>query len=245
MIITDELVTKIAEEIARRIAAGQAPPPPAAAGPSGSKPDLIVAGPAGDPLSCLPAAAAEAVRGAFAVHPVSAFEAEGLPKVPVLLPRLPIQPLVRVAHGDEGCTVEGRQLLCALLEGRTAVVWDDGIVWRRYAATAPGSLVAIWRRCEAALAEAGVRIVPAEGLVAALTGKPPASLAKPEAAAPIDLPPAATRVLTESKVMALFPPGSPPGELALGPGDVLTPLAKDYLSAAKIRVARRPEGGRP
>jgi hypothetical protein len=242
--IPEELVAKVTEEIIRRLAAGS-PPAPAAPASGGPRPDLIVVGPPSDPLGRLPAEAAQAVKSAYAIHPVCSFEAEGLPKVPVLLPCLPIQPLVRVAYGDEGCTVEGRQLLCALLEGRKAVVWEDGIVWRRYAQTAPKSLVAIWRRCEAALMEAGVCIVSAGEILPALSGGPKAAPGPlppawsgagqrigPDSA----LPPSSSRVLTEAKVMELFPKGSGPGSLSLAPGELLTPLAKDWLAAQKIQI---------
>lgn len=245
MNIPDDLVTKITEEIIRRISSGgsqaaaPSPPPP----PSGLRPDLIVTGPPGDPLGRLPSEVKAAINAAYVIHPVNSFEAEGLPKVPLLLPCLPIQPLVRVAHGDEGCTVEGRQLLCALLEGRSAVVWEDGIVWRRYSDTAPKSLVSIWKRCESALIEAGVKLVPHHGILDALAGRasnpsptPPAWSGAAQRANERIHTTGSVRVLTEAKVMEMFPNGSGPGRLELKPGDMLTPLAKDYLAAQKIQT---------
>ena len=248
MIITDDLVATITAEIIRRLSGSEAPKPAAAS--IGLKPDLIVTGPPGDPLGRLPEGVALAIKAAYAIHPVNSFDAEGLPKVPVLLPVLPIQPLVRVANGDEGCTIEGRQLLCALLEGRTAVVWEDGIVWRRYEKTAPKSLISIWRGCEESLKEAGAKLVPSDGILSALSGRAPLSPAS--CLAPAGLIPAwsgaaqrtneristegPARVLTEAKVKEMRPPGSEPRVLALRPGDVLTPLARDYLAAQKIRI---------
>jgi ethanolamine utilization cobalamin adenosyltransferase len=41
-------------------------------------------------------------------------------------------------------------------------------------------------------------------------------------------------------VASLFPEEGG-GELELGPGDILTPLAKDYLSAKRIPIRRAPK----
>jgi hypothetical protein len=250
--VPEVLVSRITEEIIKRLAAGRPPKaegccPAAAPIPA---PDLIVAGSPGA-LSSLPAPIAEAVRAAFSVHEVSAFDGEGPSGAPLLLPILPVQSLVRVAEGDEGCTVEGRQLLKALCEGRPAVVWEGGIVWRQFEKTAPRALVSLWRRREDDLRAYGVKLVPQEGILAALSCSAPG---KPGALAPsntpipawsgagqrlpgyTDAPHGATRVLTEALVMTMHPPGSGPGRLVLEPDDVLTPLARDYLAAQKITV---------
>ena len=46
------------------------------------------------------------------------------------------------------------------------------------------------------------------------------------------------RVLTEAEVRAACPAGGGPGQtLSLAPGDILTPLARDYIQNRKIDVS--------
>jgi len=63
---------------------------------------------------------------------------------------------------------------------------------------------------------------------------PPASAAGVPAGAA-----ARRRVLTEAEVRAACPVAGGPGQtLVLGPGDFLTPLARDYVLSLKLNLSR-------
>jgi hypothetical protein len=234
--VRDELVDRIVAEIVKRVAAKEAAaqspsPPPCPA----AKPPLLVSG----PLGALAPETAAALSAQFDIVAAESFDTSGLPRAPLLMTGLGLQALVRVSQGDEGCTVEGRLLLEALLEGRRAVILEGGIVWRRHQGTAPKPLIASYLACEAALASCGALIRPDSLILEALKAPigPPAAPAAPARCQAPGLPPRAGRVLSEARVRELFPRGTGPATLELSPGDVLTPLARDYLLAQKIELA--------
>ncbi|MDR1308318.1 MAG: hypothetical protein LBL95_00170 [Deltaproteobacteria bacterium] len=231
MIINDELVTRITEEILRRLrAAGQGQAPAA------KRPPLLVVG----PLSALGQGCRDALAARFDLVPISGLSQDGRPEAPLLVTSLGLQALVQVASGDEGCTEEGRAILSALIAGRPAVALESGLAWRSLPPTAPRVLLSLYQTSEALLKNAGLRIAPESGLLPALTDGPaPAPAAGgPQPGAPACCPaPRGARVLTESAVSALFPEGST-GTLRLARGDILTPLARDLLLARKIAVSR-------
>ncbi|MDR2725886.1 MAG: hypothetical protein LBC90_07515, partial [Candidatus Adiutrix sp.] len=220
MEITDELVRKITAELLRRLG----PEIPAAMG----RPRLLVVG---DPAALSTEARAE-INEHFEVleNPADC----GLSREAVLITSLSIQALVRVAAGDEGCTPEGRALLAALLEGRPAAVLKTGLAWRRCQGTAPRPLLDRYVRCEDLLASYGVKLVDETEITAALLGKSMGrSWTVPAVPAP-RRPAGRKRVLTESEVRALCPAsGGPRQTLSLAPGDILTPLARDYVQSLK------------
>ncbi|MDR1657620.1 MAG: hypothetical protein LBT47_08715 [Deltaproteobacteria bacterium] len=256
MTVNEELVTKITEEIFRRLSAVSSPQKAGQAKIPVST-ELLVVG----PLEVLPTGVVQALKDNFQITVIDSFDQPDVPGAQLLMTSLGLQPLVRVPYGDEGCTIEGRALLRALLEGRQAVVWDGGIQWRRYQCTAPKLLISGYLASEAALKGAGVRIVSDSAILTALSSPPCCRPSQagisgetghrsgPElpawsGAGQKDLGQAAPaapcgggRVLTEAKIKQLCPTG--PGVFTLAPGDVLTPLALDYLSASKI-VVRKP-----
>ena len=225
MEITDELVRKITAEISRRLE------PETSATAGRARPRLLVVG---DPAALSPEARAE-IRKYFEMLE----DPDSLAHEAVLVTSLGIQALVRVAAGDEGCTPEGRALLTALLEGRPAAVLKTGLVWRRHQGTAPRPLLDRYIRCEDLLAGYGVKFVDEAEIIAALLGKS-AGRDRPASAAPVSgRPRGRRRVLTESEVRAACPVAGGPGQtLNLAPGDLLTPLARDYVQSLKIDLSR-------
>ncbi|MDR1546162.1 MAG: hypothetical protein LBU12_05525 [Deltaproteobacteria bacterium] len=231
MQIDDALVELVTTEILKRLKAAS----DGAAVPAPRTPLLTVGS-----LDGLAPQTRAALEARHEITPAEGREPGQWPPAPVLLTSLGLQALVRTAQGDEGCTVEGMVLLSALLEGRRAVALEEGLVWRRHKDTAPRSLVSVYLACEAALKNAGLRIVDESRLLDAL--------ADPAAGRPSNLTPLPpnltpnltprTRVLTETRVQELFPPSTGPEArvLRLTPGDVLTPLARDWLLAKKIAV---------
>jgi ethanolamine utilization protein len=239
VIVNDELVTKITNEILRRL---NSPGLKAADGKPAKKPLLTVG-----PLESLSVPVQTALKERYEICSVDTWESSDLPSAPLLMTTLGLQALCRVASGDEGCTIEGRVLLSALLEGRTAVLLNTGLVWRRFKDTAPKVLEANYLSYESTLRSAGLKIVSNDEILTALEG--PLAPAWSPSLSPLyqAICPAAQtktaravrgRVLTENCVQELFPKGSGPGEFKLNCGDILTPLAKDYLLAQKITVTK-------
>jgi ethanolamine utilization protein len=237
VIVSDELVTTITNEILRRLNLPSGVKNPGLQTASQEKKPLLTVG----PLDVLSESNLASIKKRYEIYTIDAWEASGLPCAPLLMTSLGLQALCRVACGDEGCTVEGRALLSALLEGRTAVVLNSGIVWHNYKNTAPKTLLAAYQAHEAALKNAGVKFVSQDDILAALEGpKVPAwsPCLSPNYQAVCPATVKAGQVYTESKVQQLFPPDSGPGQFKLHPGDILTPLAKDYLLGQKITIAK-------
>jgi hypothetical protein len=230
MIITDALVELVTAEILKRVEAGRLGAPSDAPAARKRSPLLTVGS-----LDALDPGVRNALEARFDFVVIDRWDCGELPKAPALLTRLGLQALTRTAAGDEGCTVEGRVLLWALLNGQRAAVLEEGLVWRRHRDAAPPTLVSIYLRCEAVLKSAGLRIVDQNRLLEALTG---AIDARPGVRT--ELSRARGRVLTENEVRALFPASGDPGTrvLRLGAGDVLTPLARDWLAAERIPVGK-------
>jgi hypothetical protein len=163
----------------------------------------------------------------------------------LLILSLGLQALVQVASGDEGCTEEGRALLSALIDDRPAVALSAGVAWRSLPPTAPRVLISLYQTAEALLKNAGLVIARESDLISALSGKAfrpqDAAVSGWGRPAPSDWTGeragGRVRVLTESAVSNLFPEGSG-GPLKLLRGDVLTPLACDWLLAKKIPVIK-------
>jgi hypothetical protein len=222
MEITDDLVRYITDELLKRLARGGEAAP-------ADRPRLLLVG---DPRDLSPPVLAE-IRRHFEVlteppaDPSEPFEAS------VLLTRLGLQALVRVAEGEAGCTPEGLALMAALLHGRPAVVLKSGLVWHRHRGAAPRALLDRYARCENSLTSYGVRLAEEGGLIAALVGREPA------AAPPSGPRPGRRRVLSETEVRAACPAAGGPGQiLNLEPGALLTPLARDYVLSMKIALVR-------
>jgi len=225
MEINDELVQKITEELWRRLG----PQAPAADG----RPRLLVVG---DSAVLQPASWAE-LQKHFEVLENQADCC--VPPEAVLVTSLSLQALVRVAAGDEGCTPEGLALMTALLEGRPAAVLKSGLVWRRYQGTAPRPLLDRYVRCEDLLVSYGVKLVDEAEIIPALLGRSVGRRDPVQAAPASGRPRGRRRVLTEAEVRVACPAAGGPGQtLRLAPGDLLTPLARDYVQSLKIGLSR-------
>ncbi|MDR2300600.1 MAG: hypothetical protein LBF38_00905 [Deltaproteobacteria bacterium] len=238
MIIDDELVTRVTDEIlkllkAKASQAGQTGPGPVTAPVTDpgakSRPTLMVVG----PLDALSEKGQGVLAENFSIMPIRGLDQSGRPKAPLLITSLGLQALVQVASGDEGCTEEGRALLSNLLEGRSVAALESGVAWRKLGPLAPRVLVSLYRSAEATLVSAGLKIVPESGLIRALCaqGTLGGGVAKGYPGGQ------GSRVLTESVVKNLFPDGAV-GPLELRPGDILTPLGRDYLASKKIDIVK-------
>jgi hypothetical protein len=261
VIIDDALVIKVTDQILKLIKASGGLPTgtdPAGTGPAGAvppangqtagislgaaKPPLMIVG----PTAALSEKCLAALAERFSLVPISGLDQRGRPKAPLLVTSLGLQALVQVASGDEGCTEEGRAILSALLESRPVAALEAGVAWRAIPQTAPRGLVSLYRKAEATLVSFGLKIVPESGLLRALGSKPGSGYSGSSHTSPGCLSPTAAcptgpgrgqsrRVLTESVVKNLFPEGTG-GPLELSRGDVLTPLARDWLSANRIAI---------
>ena len=222
MEITDELVGRITAELWRRLS----PETP----PADVRPRLLLTG---DPKALSPEARSE-IQNHFEILESPVYSEASPAAEAVLVTCLSLQALVRVAAGDEGCTPEGRDLLTALLEGRPAAVLKSGLVWRRFQGTAPRPLLDRYVRSEDILVSYGVKLVDEAEITAALLGRS-APRDRPPRPAPAPRP--RRRVLTENEVRAACPVAGGPGQtLCLAPGDVLTPLARDYVQSLRISL---------
>jgi hypothetical protein len=94
-------------------------------------------------------------------------------------------------------------------------------------------------RCEDLLVSYGVKLVDEAEIIAALLGRS-AGRVRPVSSVPVSgRPSGRRRVLTEAEVRAVCPVAGGPGQtLRLGPGDFLTPLARDYVQALKLNLSR-------
>ncbi|MDR2442186.1 MAG: hypothetical protein LBE31_01535 [Deltaproteobacteria bacterium] len=268
MIFNEDLVQKITAEILRRLSikpssgdqkealdspkANTFPTSPAISEPkipAELKPLMVVGA-----LDALPQETTKALSEIYSFNIIGTFDNQPhIPGAPLLLTSLGIQPLVRVAYGDEGCTIEGRALLRALLEGRRAVIWDEGVKWRAYRTTAPRSLIAGYLTYEAALKTAGVKIVSYHGLIKALSDNNQNAKAYPPSPPPwsgagqksLSYPKIDTssqgRIITEAAVKTMISAASTPGLFEIGPRDILTPLAKDYLASLRLKIVKTDE----
>ncbi|MDR2800697.1 MAG: hypothetical protein LBB52_05450 [Desulfovibrio sp.] len=227
MQISDELVNRVTRELLKRLGDGesadraQKPLLHLVGGRAGVSPDL-----------------AARLEESFAIHEHIAREDHVPPEALVLLSKLGVQALVRVAWGDEGCTVEGRALLEAILQGRPVAVLESGLAWRAF--KAPESLSARYAEYEKTLQNYGLKIVDEDGAIPALLGRETrAGAGEPTREA---MPCAAQkrggrRVINETAIKAACPEARGLGQtLAISPGDILTPLARDYALAMRINL---------
>lgn len=239
MQISDDLIKHITSELMKRLAT-EAPQTPE----TKAKPLMHLVGRRED----LSTPALARIEEYFEVREHLKWEEELPPNASVLIVSLNIQALTRVTEGDEGCTVEGRALLAALLNGQPVAALKDGLIWRRYLSTAPKGLLARYGHCENVLQGYGLKLVDENQVVEALLGRPLAGSnlppARPEPLLPepaLTFNPSASgrRVLSEASVMAACPASQGLGQtLRLNAGDLLTPLARDYILAMKINVVR-------
>ena len=239
MQISDDLIRHITNELLKRLGPGGSLPK----GPA-DKPRLCLVGP-GDRLST-PGLAKLEER--FEICEFRNWD-DHLPQDSCfLITSLGIQALVRVAEGDEGCTVEGRALLFALLNGCPVAALRDGMVWRGYMSTAPKGLLNRYSHCETVLQGYGLRLVDESEISEALLGKGftntvpvPASVlpAPAQGRPPIVLKHTGRKVWSEADIIAACPPARGEGQtLTIGPADLMTPLAQDYVLAHKINLIK-------
>ena len=232
MQISDDLIQHITRKLMKRLEAENMLDVALAEAPA--RPLLHLVGSLGD----LSAPALARLQEKFDIREHKSWDDELPPQAAVLITSLNIQALVRVAEGDEGCTVEGRALLTALLNGQPVAALSGGLVWRRYQATAPKELLARYARCEKTLVSYGLKLVEEDQVAGALLGQVKTEVIQ---CPPLLLNqvPARRRVWSEVAVMAACPAASGGGQtLRLGPGDVLTPLARDYIAAMTINVVK-------
>lgn len=242
MQISDELVQYITSELLKRINKNGAGP--AAPSPPAAKPLLHLVGRRED----LSTPELMKIQESFEVKEHKLWEDELPREASVCITSLSLQALVRVAEGDEGCTVEGRVLLAALLNGQPVCALKDGLVWRRYQATAPPGLLAKYAHYEKTLTGYGLKLVEGSEVAEALLGRPRPAPAALGLSPSRPLPAAESlsgssagrrRVISENDIMAACPVAGGPGQnLSLLPGDILTPLARDYAKAMKINIVR-------
>ena len=238
MQISDDLIKYITGELMKRLAGGLPVPSPAA------RPLLHLVGRRED----LSTPALMRLQENFEIFEHRLWEDELPREACALITSLGIQPLVRVAEGDEGCTVEGRVLLAALLNGQSVCALRDGLVWRRYLNTAPKGLLSRYGHYESLLQGYGLKIVGENEVVEALLGRgrparapaafmPAAPL--PEPAPAFSRSPGGRRVWSESEVMSACPASGGLGQtLNISRGDIMTPLARDYVLAMKINLIK-------
>jgi hypothetical protein len=238
MEINDSLVTMITQELLKRLQAGSS----LAKGiEKEEKSPLVLIGGS----SALSPAVLAALESRFAIIPHDSPDA-GFPEdALVLVTKMSVQALVRVAEGDEGCTPEGYGLLWAVFRGKNPVVLEEGMAWRAFGGTMPKALLEKYRGHERALAAYGIRIVKEAGIAAALSGEasPPCPAQPVLEAAPVpagpETRPPGKRVFSERELMLACPEANGHGQtFAIGPKDILTPLAADYATRMRIVISR-------
>jgi hypothetical protein len=238
MEINDSLVTMITQELLKRLQKGESL---TNGTEKNEKPPLILIGGS----SALSPAALAALEGRFVIIPHDSLDAKFPEDASVLVTKMSIQALTRVSEGDEGCTPEGYGLLWAILRGKTAVVLEEGMDWRAFKGTMPKALLEKYCGHERVLASYGIRVVKDADIGAVFPGEAcpscpsrPAFTAPSVPAAP-EVKPAGKRVISERELMLACPESNGYGQtFAIGPKDILTPLAADYVTRMRIVVSR-------
>lgn len=240
MQISDDLISYITRELVKRLGwTGET------SSLSVEKPRLRLVG----PREAISVPTLIKIEEKFDIHDHKLWDEELPAGASVLITSLSIQALVRVAEGDEGCTVEGRTLLNALLRGQPVAALKDGLVWRRYRSTAPKGLSAKYIHYENVLQSYGLKLVDEDQIVEALLGRLPSpsrtvgfNPVPPTLQAPKTFsaaPGGGRKVISENDIMAACPISGGEGQsLRLGPADILTPLAQDYVKTMKINIIK-------
>jgi ethanolamine utilization protein len=182
-----------------------------------------------------------AVESRYAVSTQDSLDPDFSGNTVVLVTKLSIQALVRVAEGDPGCTAEGHALLWAILRGKKAYVLEEGIEWRSFSTQMPGALHAQYTACEQKLAGYGVKIIREADIGTALSGKaaPQVSPHPVQSVPSVAVNKGTKQVITELELSRLCPASKGKGQtLVIGSADILTPLARDYITAMSITVTK-------
>lgn len=238
MEINDSLVTMITQELLKRLREGGSL---TNGTEKKEKPPLILIGGS----SALNPAALAALESRFSIIAHDSLNAEFPEDASVLVTKMSIQALTRVSEGDEGCTPEGYGLLWAILRGKTAVILEEGIAWRAFGGTMPKTLLEKYYGHERVLGSYGIRIVKDANIAAVFSGEAcpscsprPVSAGSSVPAGP-EIKPAGKRVISERELMLACPESNGYGQtFAIGPKDILTPLAADYVTRMRIVVSR-------
>jgi ethanolamine utilization protein len=238
MEIDDRLVSLITQELLKRLEGGNI-----LVSPGGKeKVPLVLIG----SVSCLSAATLASLEDRFHILTYNTLEEPDFPDTaPIVVTNLSIQALVRISAGDPGCTPEGQGLIWAILRGKTPFVLEEGIAWRRFSTTMPPALYEQYADHEKTIASYGIKIIKEAEMVSALLGKAEAPPSLPKKA-PLVAPGVAIpgksggkRVITETELMRLCPMSKGKGQtLLIERGDILTPLALDYITAMQIGVCK-------
>jgi ethanolamine utilization protein len=236
MEINDSLVTMITQELLKRLQRGESLTDGTE---KKEKPPLILIGGS----SALSPAALAALESRFVIVAHDSLDAEFPEDASVLVTKMSIQALTRVSEGDEGCTPEGYGLLWAVLRGKKAVILEEGIAWRAFSGTMPRALLEKYCAHERVLGSYGIKIVKDADIAAVFSGGacPSSCPSQPVCTAPAapGIKPAGKRVISERELMLACPESSGYGQIfAIGPKDILTPLAADYVTRMRIVVSR-------
>ena len=239
MQISEDLIKHITRELMKRLGQNGA----VAASPAPRRLLHLVG-----PREALSTPALARLQESFEIREHKLWDEELPPEASVLITNMSIQALVRVAEGDEGCTVEGRVLLCALLNGQNVAALKDGLVWRRYQSTGPRGLLAKYVHYENVLQSYGLKLVDEGQIIDALLGPKNAAPKAvgfspvqplPQPARTLAGPVGGRKVISENDLMAACPVAGGEGQtLRLGPADLLTPLAQDYAKTMKINIIK-------
>jgi ethanolamine utilization protein len=237
MQIDDKVVSFITKELLKRLGQDFFSSDP---GEAEKVPLVIIGG-----SSSLGAAALSAAENRYSITAQETLEPDFADNVLILVTKLSIQALVRVAEGDPGCTPEGHGLLWAILRGKKAFVLEEGIEWRRFSTQMPRALHEKYAACEQKLASYGVKIIREADIGAVLStgssGKAALSAPLPpvQGASSISVNPGTKRVITELELSQLCPVSKGKGQtLLVGSADIITPLARDYITAMSITVSK-------
>jgi ethanolamine utilization protein len=236
MKIDDALVTAITRELVKRLGSGEV------LAPAVKKP-LVIAG----DVSSLQSSTRSSLEAEYDIQWHDSLEADFPDNAEALVAKLSIQALARLAEGDAGCTPEGVLLLWALLRGKRPVILEDGVEWRGFKGTLSPALTAKFNAHEKSLTSYGAVFVREADALRVLTGGSSASGPGPivtsgKISAPVSVPPGGAkgkRVIGEVELIRLCPEAGGFGQaLEIGPRDILTPLAKDYVAKMLIAVQR-------
>jgi hypothetical protein len=234
MEINDSLVTMITQELLKRLRKGESLTDGTE---KKEKPPLVLIGGS----SALSPPALAALESRFSIIAHDSLDANFPEDASVLVTKMSIQALTRVSEGDEGCTPEGYGLLWAVLRGKTAVILEEGMAWRAFGGTMPRALLEKYCAHERVLGSYGIKIVKDADIAAVFSGGAcPSCTPRPvTASVSPEVKPAGKRVISERELMLVCPESKGYGQtFAIGPRDILTPLAADYVTRMRIVVSR-------
>lgn len=154
----------------------------------------------------------------------------------IIIPTLCIQLLSNLANGISAGNRE-RFVLTMLLKGKKVIALEEGLLYRKYKATAPVLLYKLYSEFADKLENYGIRIVQTPELLAACLEENGQADVQPIEDNPSEQNVLSKKVITEAELKQCHFRNIK--TVVIDRNSIITPLAQDYLRMQKMHVHRR------